>query len=306
MPITFLQLAERIINEEGRPLSAGEIWQIAQEKGYDRELATQGKTPQVTLGARLYVEARDNPRGTFVAVGARPKRFITRALYENLGNDFDHIQLAPEPKKLGYSEKDLHPFLVYYSFYYLKAYLKTIRHHTSRKSEFGEWVHPDIVGCYFPFNDWEDETVELSSMMGDTAVRLFSFELKRDLSFANLRESFFQAVSNSSWAHEGYLVAAAIDSGEEFRAELGRLSESFGIGVIELDLSDPDASSIIFPARSKESVDWEMVNKLGRMNADFREFLKRIKTDIKSREVRKEFYDPVPTREELVREARQG
>jgi hypothetical protein len=38
-------------------------------------------------------------------------------------------------------------------------------------------------------------------------------------------------------------------------------------------------------------VDWETVNKLSRMNIDFREFLKRVKIDISSKEVRKELYD---------------
>jgi uncharacterized protein len=32
---------------------------------------------------------------------------------------------------------------------------------------------------------------------------------------SNLREVFFQAVSNSSWANEGYLEAAEIDTANE-------------------------------------------------------------------------------------------
>jgi hypothetical protein len=32
--------------------------------------------------------------------------------------------------------------------------------------------------------------------------------MKKELNFSNLRESYFQAVSNSSWANEGYLVTA--------------------------------------------------------------------------------------------------
>lgn len=144
------------------------------------------------------------------------------------------------------------------------------------------------------------EVVEVSSLLGNPAVKLFSFELKRDLNFANLREAFFQAVSNSSWANEGYLVAAEISNDEDFRNELERLSTSFGIVVIRIDVDDPDATEIVFPAKSKELVDWETVNKLT-FNSDFRDLLKRIKTDISSREIRQEMYDPVLSSDELVR-----
>jgi hypothetical protein len=113
---------------------------------------------------------------------------------------------------------------------------------------------------------------------------LFSFELKKEITFVNLRESFFQTVSNSSWANEGYLVAAEISSDEEFRAELRRLSISFGVGVIQ--------SAILFPARTRENLDWNAMNKLT-MNSDFQEFLRRVRVDISSKEIRKEKYDRV-------------
>ena len=112
--------------------------------------------------------------------------------------------------------------------------------------------------------------------------------------------SFFQAVSNSSWANEGYLAAAEISIDEEFRDELLRLSSSFGIGIIELDTQDPDASEILFPAQEKDQLDWDMVNKLT-MNRDFNEFLARIKRDIEIKEVRREKYDRIPTREDLIK-----
>ncbi|MFQ3573659.1 MAG: hypothetical protein SNJ53_03395, partial [Thermodesulfovibrionales bacterium] len=239
-------------------------------------------------------------KSNFVAISSRPKRFVLRSLIADLGDKILEAQPETKTKKQDYQEKDLHPFIVYYGFYYLKAYLKTVHHNKSGKREFGEWVHPDIVGCYFPFSDWKDEVVEVSSLMGNTAVRLFSFELKRGLSLSNIRESFFQAVSNSSWAHEGYLAAAEIDSDEDFRTELERLSTSFGIGVIRIDIDDPDSTEIILPARSKDLVDWETVNKLATINSDFRDFLNRIKTDFKSREIRREMYDPVLDKDALI------
>jgi hypothetical protein len=300
MSITFHELAYKVIKDEKRPLTVSEIWSIAQSKGYDKELVTKGKTPSHTLGAKLYIDVRDNPDSDFIATGERPKKFILRSLLENIGTKILDVQVSEKPQKFEYLEKDIHPFLVYYGFYYLKSYLKTIRHSKSEKKGFGEWVHPDIVGCYFPFSDWKDEVVEVSSMIGNTAIKLLSFELKRELSISNLREAFFQSVSNSSWANESYLAATKIDEDDEFRNELKRLSTSFGIGIVRIDIEDPDSTEVIFPARSKDFVDWETVNKLAGINPDFREFLRRIKIDISSREIRRELYDRVFEKEDLV------
>lgn len=301
MAFTFLQLAQKVLAEEKRPLSPDEIWQIAQAKGYDKDVGTKGKTPASTVGAQLYVDVRDNPQTLFAKTDTRPKRFVLRSLVETLGvKILDTAQPPIITKKAEYLEKDLHPFVVYYGFHYLKAYLKTIRHNKSDKKEFGEWVHPDIVGCYFPFGDWKDEVVEVSSLMGNPAVKLFSFELKRELNFSNLREAFFQAVSNSSWANEGYLAAAEVSNDDDFNNELERLSTSFGIGVIRIDIEEPDSTEVIFPAKSKDFVDWDTINKLT-FNPDFRDLLKRIKIDIQSREIRREMYDLVLSKEELAK-----
>ncbi len=300
MAITFLQLAEQVLEEEKQPLTASEIWQVAVNKGHDKLVDSKGKTPWATLGARIYVDVRDNPTTTnFVPRGTRPQRFILKS---QVGGVIPQTTNTPkiQTPKVEFLEKDLHSLMVYYGFYYLKAYLKTINHSKSDKKGFGEWVHPDIVGCYFPYKDWAGEVVEVSTLMGNTSVKLFSFELKRELSISNIRESFFQAVSNSSWANEGYLVATNIDTNDDFRNELKRLSTAFGIGVIQLDIDDPDSSNIILPANSKDFIDWDTVNKLSVINPDFRDFLKRIRNDMKNQEIRKEMYDAVLDKEKLA------
>lgn len=303
MAITFLQLAQKVLEEEKQPLSPSEIWDIVENKGYEKLVETKGKTPWATLYALIYVDVRDNPSTNFVLVSSRPKRFVLRNQVDTLDGVITDITKSPkiQTSKPEFLEKDLHPLMVYYGFYYLKAYLKTINHSKSDKKGFGEWVHPDIVGCYFPYRDWEGEVVEVSALMGNTSVKLYSFELKRELSISNIRESFFQAVSNSSWANEGYLVAANIDTDEDFRNELKRLSTSFGIGVIHLDIEDPDSGDIILPANSKDFIDWDTVNKLSSINPDFRDFLKRIRNDMKNQEIRKEMYDTVLDKEELIK-----
>ena len=121
------------------------------------------------------------------------------------------------------------------------------------------------------------------------------------MSFTNLRESFFQTVSNSSWANEAYLAASKISEDEDFLNELRRLSTSFGVGVISLNVDDPDSSEILFPARNREYLDWDMMNKLTTMNSDFKEFLNRIGKDVTSKEIRKELYDVILSKEDLVK-----
>jgi hypothetical protein len=302
MTITFLQMAEKVLEEEKQPLTTSEIWQIATSKNYDRLIVSKGKTPWATLGALIYVDVRDNPKTSFISIDSRPKKFFLKRLMGTVDiKDPDTTEISKIIKpKTEFLEKNLHPLMVYYGFYYFKAYLKTINHSKSVKKSFGEWVHPDIVGCYFPYKDWGGEVVEVSTLMGDTATKLYSFELKRELSISNIREAFFQAVSNSSWANEGYLVAAYIDTDDDFMNELKRLSTAFGIGVIQLDIINPDSSAIIFPAKPKNSIDWDTVNKLSSINPDFKEFLKRIQKDMEFKEIRKELYDKVLNKDEII------
>lgn len=273
-------------------------------KGYAHLVGTTGKTPPATIGSRIYIDIRDNKDSPFVKVDSRPRRFFLRGLLTGS----DGIKLLekeatkpPPPKKFSYLERDLHPFLAYFAHFYLKAYTKTIYHTKSEKKEFGEWTHPDMVGCYFPIDEWKPEVYEFSSLVGSVAIKLFSFEIKRELSFTNLRESFFQTVSNSSWANESYLAASKISEDEDFLNELQRLSTSFGVGVISLNVDDPDASGILFPARNREYLDWDMMNKLTTMNSDFKEFLNRIRKDITSKEIRKELYDLILSKEDLTK-----
>lgn len=303
--MTFLELAEKVLKEEKKPLTANEIWKIGEDKGYHLKLNSQGKTPWATLGAQIYVNERDNKKTIFAVVGKRPKRFYLKEQsnlfdLEEIETSDNTEEIAQTKEKKKYLEKHLHPFLVHFAFYHLKCYTKTINHSKSRKKEYGEWVHPDIVGCSFPIGEWSSEVLNLSSTVGNNSIKIISFELKRELNLGKLRENFFQAVSNSSWANESYLVAGEISNNEDFLNELTRLSTSFGIGVIRLDTEDPLSSEILLPARTRDNLDWETINKLT-LNRDFKDFLRRIKNDLTSNEIRKEEYDKVYEPEELIK-----
>lgn len=304
--MTFTELAEHILKQIDKPLTANEIWELAVDQGLDSKLNSSGKTPWATMGARLYVTSRDNPKSNFKTIGKRPKRFYLKSKiypidfseYEE-GKTEEEAEISTKSPSKNYLEKDLHPFLAHYAFYNLNCHCKTINHSKSDKKSFGEWVHPDMVGCVFPIDDWDSEVLELSSAIGNTSVKFISFELKKELNLSTLREKFFQTVSNSSWANESYIVAAEISKNEDFLTELARLSSSFGIGVIELDIDDPNSSSIKFPAQTRDILDWETINKLTVMNKDFNQFVRRVRIDLKSSEIRKEKYDKILNEEQL-------
>ena len=63
--MTYLELAEKVLLEKQQPLSSSDIWNFAVQKGYDKELNKQGKTPGATLGAQIYVNSKDNPKSLF-------------------------------------------------------------------------------------------------------------------------------------------------------------------------------------------------------------------------------------------------
>ena len=77
------------------------------------------------------------------------------------------------------------------------------------------------------------------------------------------------------------------------------VSTSFGIGIIELDIEDPNSSHVLVPAKEREALDWDALNKVA-MNKDVQDLLKRIGTDFRAKEVRWEEYDKILPPEELA------
>ncbi|HEY9048127.1 MAG TPA: HTH domain-containing protein [Ohtaekwangia sp.] len=300
--MTFLELAERVLKEVKKPLSVSEIWDYATKAEFNVKLGSQGKTPSATLGAQLHVNARDNKNSLFATIGSRPKKFYLKSLKYNkeLLVEEDLEAKGEVEDTLRYSEKDLHQLLAYFVYYHMKAHSKTLDHTKTSKKYYGEWIHPDMVACYFSIDELKSEVYDLIRSINKSPVRFYSFEIKKKLSFGNLRESFFQAVSNSSWAHESYLVTSDISEEKEFTEELVRLCNSFGIGVILLDVNDPDDSEIVIDADAKDGVEVDTINKLA-INPDFKDFLVRIRKDVDSKEIRKEWYDRVESRESLIK-----
>jgi uncharacterized protein len=77
------------------------------------------------------------------------------------------------------------------------------------------------------------------------------------------------------------LVAVEIDEDPEFRSELTRLSQSFGIGVVQLNINNPDDSTVLLPARKNPEIDLPTVNRVAAVNSDFAEFIGSVAKSIK-------------------------
>ena len=111
------------------------------------------------------------------------------------------------------SEHDLYPLLQSYLMSDLGLYSKRIdekRASNSHGQKGNKWLFPDIVAMEDLTKGWHQEIKSASKNNSDKLIRLWSFEVKVEITRANVRETFFQAVSNSSWANFGYLVASKI------------------------------------------------------------------------------------------------
>lgn len=281
----------------------------ANELGTIGDFTTTGKTPWATIAAYCYTAINSSgDNSMIIQTSERPAQFFLRRLADQV--DVEKVQKQKdtevakkekiETKK--FNERDLHSIIVAYAYgdSHFKANLKTIYHENSSKATKGqnEWLHPDLVGVYFPFRDYKSETLEIQNYLSITSIKLFSFELKTSLNFSNLRQSFFQAVSNSSWANEGYLVVLNLDDDPTFKDEIRRLNNAFGIGIINLNPENVYESEILFPSRINPEIDWDTVNRLANENSDFNDFLKLITEDCKLGKVKSQ-YDKVLKIEEL-------
>ncbi len=277
-------------------MSVKEIFEKACEMGLDKE-CKDGKILPHSLGSQLgehdisndkkqFYVARKEGKTFFYWLKSREREFPPQETPDAKEEYDEQSECSGTAKKQknSFNERDLHPLLVKFlsedpNF---KLLCKTIRHEECKKGEGGEckWNYPDIVGVYFPYNKYKEETLKFLHHTGQEKHKLFSFELKKELSFSNLKESYFQAVSNSTWANEGYLVVFE-EIKDKVLGELRRLNQSFGIGVIKLE-SEISNSKILLPAKERE-IDIPTLNMLIEQSSkDFKPFMANINKQIEA------------------------
>lgn len=301
--ISFLELAEKVLRRSKEPMTTSEIWQRG-ESYRDQLTGGRTKTPIASLGSALSTD-KDRPSSKFGVTEDRPKKYYLKEASKK-GTNYPKAPLRNTSEFVTrHREADLHSLLSYFAFHKLQnCYTKTIRHGTSKKQAYKEWIHPDLVGCCFYMSKREKVVREFARAVQHTDIKLISFELKRELTTTNLREAFFQSVSHSYWANESYLAAARVQDDKEFMQELTRLTSAFGVGIIHLDIVNPDTSEIIIPARTRANLDIDGIEKLS-TNSDFKHFLESVQTDIISSRPDSRQYDEIPNKTALLSHLRE-
>ena len=190
-------------------------------------------------------------------------------------------------------EHALYPLLSQYLWEEFGVFSKRIdekRSSNKRGPNGNRWLYPDVVGMEDLGADWHQEVRDCVNQYSDKRTKLWSFEAKLLINRSNVRECFFQAVSNSSWANFGYLVTAEI-GGTDTLKELRMLFAAHGIGFIKLDVDNPADSQVLVPARERDEIDWDMANRLATENRDFLEYVKLVKQFYQTGEARPADWD---------------
>ncbi|WQS96504.1 COG2958 family protein [Helicobacter pylori] len=306
--IGIIQSVLEIIKE---PIKVTETYDKAQELFEKGEIENMfdygGNTPDRSVSAFIYTALNKGEELPFLKAQEKPVLIALKSAAKEPVLIAEKIS-APSAKiahnKIVH-ERDLHPFLTYMAINNenLKCYTKTIFHEESSKSPKGmdRWLYPDMVGVRFLHAEWSNENLIAFSKKFDTLpVKLVSFELKKEISVNNCRECYFQAISNSSWANEGYLVGRHVDThNSKLMDLLKRLHASFGIGVIDLR-TDEDKSVILLNAKYKEKIDYTVALELSKKNPKFSGFLKSVVDYDPNHQHRyKDEFDEVKKKEEL-------
>jgi hypothetical protein len=270
--MTITEAIFKTLEQTGKPATAQEITDLILKNNWCDFSNLTVATPTHVVSAQILSLVKNND--------ARIKRYKDKVYFYYLTTNENNIIMQDDNEKKYdkktvdklemYEERSLHKLLSTY----LKSadiYSKTIFHEQSnRKDDNQKWTHPDMIGIKFLKLQSKSSQNLLKEINQTETFKLYSYEIKREINNDyELKKSFFQTVSNSSWANYGYLVALEIS--DNIKEEMERLNQSFGIDVILLN-SNPYQSKILFPAKFK-SIDIKTIDKLCIINEDFKKFI---------------------------------
>lgn len=274
--MTIKEAILKSLDEIQKPIDSYSLCDYIISKGY---VEFKGKTPHNTVSANLSDFIFKNDK-RIKRIKEKNKIYYLYYLskYEDKVIDEtanSHI-ISPNPKKETYKERDLHILLSSFLKDIENVFSKTIFHEKSYNKESGQvWTNPDMVGVSFLQLKNKVSQEFFKKINQRDAFKIYSYELKREISSDNeLKQAYFQAVSNSSWANYGYLVA--LEFSDDLQDEIERLNQSFGVGIIKLN-ANPYQSKVLYPARYK-NLDFKTIDKLCKTNPDFEKFIGHIET----------------------------
>ena len=253
-------------------VSSNEIYQHIIDKNYYD--FRDGRTPTSTISAVVGDFIRKGDQRVKRIKGDNGKYLYYLAKFEkelNLDTPTNFNEKTKSNKEKSYNERDLHKLLSSY-LKHKDIYSKTILHEESKnsKDDHQKWIHPDIIGIEFLNLASNTNKAFMNVLNKADTFKLISYEIKKEINTDyELKKYYFQAVSNSSWANYGYLVAFQIN--DNLKDEIERLNESFGIGVIELK-SNPFETKLLFQSKFKE-LDFKTIDKLCKVNKNYEKFI---------------------------------
>ncbi len=247
---------------------------IVAKKYYD---FGQAKTPTATVSALIgdFIRNGDTRVKRIKETNGSYSYYLTKN-EQNIGIEILSGSTQPETTKADktktYEERNLHKLLSSY----LKntdIYSKTIFHEQSNGKDSNQiWTHPDMVGIKFLNLQSKISQNFLKAINRADTFKISSYEIKKEINNDNdLKKAYFQAVSNSTWANYGYLVA--YEFSDSLKEEMERLNQSFGIGIIELN-ANAYQSKVLFQPKYRE-LDFKTIDKLCKMNKEFEKFIEQ-------------------------------
>lgn len=268
--MTIKEAILKSMDDIGQPTHYKEISKHIMSNSYYDMSAS--KKPELTISGTLtgFIKNNDSRIQRFKNSNGTYLYYLTKN-EQNITLNIDNKVKIKILKKQTYNERDLHKLLSSY----LKnknIYSKTILHEESKnsKDDHQKWIHPDMIGIEFLNLTSKVNKAFMKILNKADTFKITSYEIKKEINTDyELKKSYFQAVSNSSWANYGYLVALEIS--DNLKAEMERLNQSFGIGIIELK-SNPYESKVLFQAKYKE-LDFKTIDKLCKVNEKYEKFI---------------------------------
>ena len=169
------------------------IQQIAAEIGAQHKFI-KSKFPKLKMTEgrprKYYISALSDDEAAHHDVKQKSGRVARPANEERV--EFEH-ELYPKLRAFLQAECDVHALRI------------DEKHSSNRNGPHGNhWLYPDLVGLEILSANWSQDVKECVKNYADKLTKIWSLKVKRHINRSNIRECYFQAVSNSSWANISY------------------------------------------------------------------------------------------------------